>query len=78
MLIICLLLQGFYLTILLLLGAAVTTVVGRRLGAPPEACTSITPNHTGSIPQTSTVPYTVNISSLDDGYTPGQNYTSKY
>ena len=46
-------------------------------GAPPEACGTITPNH-GTSTATGAVPYTVDISSLDDGYTPGENYTSKY
>ena len=72
-----LLFQGFYLTIVLLLGITVTTVVGRMNGAPPEACATITPSHGGNTPQTSAVPYSVNISNLADGYMPGQSYTSK-
>ena len=72
-----LLLQGFCLTIVLLLGAVVTVVVGFPTGAPSAACTTITPNHSGTTAATSAVPYTVNISSLADGYIPGQSYTSK-
>ena len=70
-------LQEFYLTIVLLLGVTVTTIVGRPDGAPPEACSTITPVHPGGNTATGAVPYTVNISSLADGYMPGQNYTSK-
>ena len=73
-----LLLQGFYLTIVLLLGVAVTAVVGFPSGAPASACSTISPNHMNTSPQTSAVPYTVNISSLTNGYVPGQSYTSKH
>ena len=73
-----LLLQGFYLNIVLLLGVIVTAVVGRPDGAPASACSTISPSHGGTTPQTSEVPYTVNISSLTNGYIPGQSYTSKH
>ena len=71
------LLQGFYLTVVLLLGVSVTAVVGYPSGAPTQACTTITPDHNVST-ATGSVPYIVNISSLDNGYVPGQNYTSEY
>ena len=70
-------LQEFYLTIVLLLGVAVTAVVGRSMGAPSAACSTITPSH-GTSTAAGAVPYTVNISSLADGYMPGQSYTGKY
>ena len=75
-----LLLQGFYLTVVLLLGVPVTEVMGFSSGAPSGACSTISPDPTrhGANPQTSAVPYTVNISSLANGYVPGQSYTSKY
>ena len=61
---------------MLLLGVAVNAVIGNRFGAPPEACSTITPGHGDSM-ATGEVPYTVDISSLTSGYVPGQNYTSK-
>ena len=73
-----LLLQGFYQIVVLLLGVIVTAVVGFPSGAPSSACSTISPNHAGTTPQTSAVPYTVNISSLTNGYVPGQSYTSKH
>ena len=68
--------QEVCLTIVLLLGVSITEVVGRPTGAPAAACTTITPSHGGST-ATGPVPYNVNISSLDGGYIPGQNYTSE-
>ena len=62
---------------MLLLGASVTAVVGYPTGAPTAACTTITPGH-GNSTATGPVPYIVNISSLDNGYMPEQNYTSEY
>ena len=75
-----LLLQGFYLTVVLLLGVPVTVVTGFPSGAPLAACSTISPDPSahGANPQTSAVPYTVNISSLANGYVPGQSYASKY
>ena len=74
-----LLLQKFYSTIVLLLGVPVTIVMGFSGGAPLGACNTISPDPTqhGAPPQTSAVPYTVNISSLANGYVPGQSYSSK-
>ena len=70
--------QAFYLTIVLSLSVTctVTVVVGHSTGAPTSACTTITPSH-GNSTATSLFPYIVNISSLDGGYIPGQNYTSE-
>ena len=62
---------------MLLLGVAVTAVMGRSTGAPTEACSTITPNHSPNTASGDPVPYTVNISSLSGGYMPGQTYTSK-
>ena len=63
---------------MLILGVAVTAVVGLPSGAPMAACDTITPNHGNNTANAGPVPYTVDISSLDDGYTPGGNYSSKY
>ena len=54
----------------------VTMVVGYSTGAPTSTCATITPDHIGNT-ATGPVPYSVNISSLDGGYMPGQNYTSE-
>ena len=64
---------------MLLLGVPVTVVMGRSDGAPPSACNTISPDPTshGADPQTTAVPYYVNISSLGYGYVPGESYLSK-
>ena len=62
---------------MLLLAVAVTAVVGMSGGAPSSACSEITPSHYPHAASTSSVPYNVNISNLDDGYIPGQAYTSE-
>ena len=62
---------------MLLLSVAVTAVVGHSSGAPDSACSTITPGH-GTSRATGPVPFNVNISSLDGGYTAGQTYTSEY
>jgi hypothetical protein len=50
-------------------------------GAPLDACSTISPdpNRHGAQPQTSLVPYNIDISQLSDagGYTPGQTYSCK-
>ena len=61
---------------LLLSAVAITAVVGNSAGAPEDACSTITPGH-GSSTATNQVPYIVNISSLDNGYIPGDTYTSE-
>ena len=61
---------------MILLAVTVTAVVGNMLGAPEMACAGVTPMH-GLTPQTSSVPFIVNISSLESGYIPEQNYTSE-
>ena len=63
---------------MLLLGVTVPAVVGMSSGAPEGACTTITPEHGSNMPANTAVPYTVNISSLANGYVPGQSYTSKH
>ena len=64
---------------MLLLGVPVTVVMGFSSGAPSGACTTISPDPArhGAPPQTVDFPYYVNISSLDNGYVPGQSYPSK-
>ena len=62
---------------MLLLGTTITTVVGNSGGAPGVVCAIMMPFHKES-KATTPVPYTVDISSLDDGYVPGQNYSSKH
>ena len=64
---------------MLLLGVPVTVVMGFSTGAPEGACTTISPDPSQHLagPQTIAVPYTVNISSLANGYVPGQSYSSK-
>ena len=69
-------LQEFHLlSALLLLAVTVNEVVGYSSGAPNAACAAVTPQHT--TPQTTSVPFIVNISSLEGGYIPEQNYTSE-
>ena len=55
-------------------------------GAPSSACDNLTPNsvsHRNTQPQTSAVPYNIDLSPLNDPqssglvYTPGQTYTRK-
>ena len=78
-----LLLQGFYLNVVLLLAVTATTVLGRPDGAPIGACPNIypvghtpPPNNTANM---SALPYTVNTDSLANGnYTPGQPHSSKH
>ncbi|XP_065907830.1 putative defense protein [Dysidea avara] len=52
-------------------------VEGRSTGAPPEACALIQPQHPSS-PQTSPVPFSVDLSAFtgntSTSYTPGQTY----
>jgi len=46
-------------------------------GAPSEACNNLTPQH-GFNPQTSALPFSVDLSEFNETtYTPGQTYTSK-
>ena len=62
---------------MILLAVTVTAVVGYSTGAPDRACAGVTPLHSGQTPQTISVPFIVNISSLESGYIPEQNYTSE-
>ena len=59
------------------MAVAVPAVVGLRTGAPEAACSTITPGH-GGRGSKNPLPFTVDISSLDGGYAPGQNYISEY
>ena len=61
---------------MLLLMTVINAVVGYRDGAPSAVCFTITPSH-GDSNATGPVPFIVNISSLDDGYTGKETYTSK-
>lgn len=46
-------------------------------GAPVGACNNLTPQH-GATPQTSEVPFSVDLSAfIGNTYIPGQMYTSK-
>ena len=59
----------------------VTTVHGRSTGASPQACgetTDIVPNHTGSSPSNTPIPYSVDLTDFTAGqYIPEDTYTSK-
>ena len=72
-----LLLQGFWLSVVLTLSLSLNAVLGRRLGAPIDACGNITPQH-GGASSTDPLPYTVNISNIGDYYIPGRTYTSEH
>ena len=62
----------------ILFAVLLNVVESRSTGAPAGACATLTPQH-GVTPQTSPVPYEVDISSLSNGnggysYSPGQSY----
>ena len=61
------------------MAVVVPAVVGRSTGAPELACSGISPRpgHGGS-GSNNPIPFSVNISSLKGGYTPGENYISEY
>ena len=66
----------------LLLSVVVGGANAVRTGAPAAACDTLTPQHPGS-PQSSTVPYVINMDQFSDGdggfwYTPGQTYTCEF
>ena len=71
-------LQGFNSNILLVLVVTATTVLGLPMGAPEQACSTITPvGHTAvNNMATGSVPFNVDISSINSSYIPGQTYTS--
>ena len=56
---------------------------GYPSGAPAESCSTLTPNHGDHQPQTSPIPYMIDISEFRDAtndcyyYTPGETYNSK-
>ena len=65
----------------LLLSVVVGGTNALRTGAPSSACDTLTPQHT--TPQTSAVPYVINMDQFSDGnggfrYTPGQTYTCEF
>ena len=69
---------------LLLVFAAIYAADAFPSGAPQGACVTLSPdpNQHGSQPQTSPVPYSIDLSPFDDGaggyqYTPGNTYTCK-
>ena len=52
----------------------------RSGGAPPEACDTLTPQHSSNAAQTSDVPYGIDLCQFSDGnggyqYTPDETYT---
>ena len=53
------------------LNLLVVGVTGRPDGAPDAACTSMTPNHMGSVPSNIAPPYTVEIVDGQTTYSPG-------
>jgi len=66
------------LPLLLTLVATPLPVHGRSGGAPEAACSTLTPQHPSS-PQTSAIPYTIDLSVFDDrggnlSYYPGMSY----
>ena len=67
-------------SVALVLVALTIRVHSRSDGAPAEACATLTPQHPGTVPQTSDVPYTIDLSSFgnagSDGYfyEPGRSY----
>ena len=72
-------LQGFCLNVVLALVLTTSAVLGRPNGAPMEACANIYPvgHMTGNNTANDTVPFNVDISSLNNGYVAGQSYDSK-
>ena len=67
------------LSLFLTLVATPLSVHGFSTGAPADACTTLTQQHGSNSPQTSTVPYTIDLSVFDDGaggfvYVPGMSY----
>ena len=71
------------LSVVFLLTSISCVVRSRPEGPPPGACPTLTPEHPGTTPQTSTVPYVIDLTPFDDGsgglqYTPGQTYTCTF
>ena len=58
-------------------------VQGYPSGAPAEACSSLTPMHGDHAPQTSDIPFMIDISNFESSeegcyyYQPGETYNSK-
>ena len=67
---------------LVLLTSVTTCVHALSTGAPAAACDTLTQQHFGVTPQTSPIPYQIDLSSFDDGsggfaYVPGRAYECK-
>lgn len=67
--------------LLVIASSSFTEVQAFPNGAPASACVNLTPDpatasHNGE-PQTSPVPYNIDLAPLGAGYTPGQIYTCK-
>jgi hypothetical protein len=73
------------LVLLLFVAVHVSRVAGFRAGAPAQACNNLSPSQGphGGPPQTSTVPYEIDVSIFRDAitdqllYTPDTTYQSK-
>lgn len=78
--------MGRYLTLALLLISTATPAICFSSGAPRAACETLAPNATahGADPQTTDIPYVLNLSAFYDPtldrmvYTPNTVYTSKF
>ena len=67
---------------LVLLTSVATRVHTLPSGAPAAACDTLTQQHGGVTPQTSPIPYQIDLSPFDDGdggfaYEPGRAYECK-
>ena len=74
-----------FFVIFLVAASIFSTVECFPSGPPAAACATLSPNPTvhGAQPQTSPVPYAINLSALDDGnggfsYEPGMTYRREY
>ena len=70
--------RGMYLCMFLLLGISMFLmgVESRSTGAPPEGCSTLTPQHGSAVTQPlSTSPYTITVAS--GSYTPGAAVSGK-
>lgn len=71
------------LLVVFLLSVVVVGVTARAGGAPAEACDTLTPQHSPNSPQTSAVPYVIDLEQFSDEsgnllYSPGQTYTCEF
>ena len=64
---------------MLVLTVSSVNIMGWPLGAPEQACNTITPNHISTAnTATGEAPFSVNINDIGSSYNPGEMYTSKY